>query len=71
MAKKVTLETIHKMLSDAKDECDKLYEDNLQKQFDAKTYDENVWARCDKERFGWISEALCDIIYRIEDWQSI
>lgn len=70
MAKK-TLETIHKVLCSARNDCDKLYDEHLEKQLSAKTKEERIWARADKEKFTYISETLSDIIYRIEEWQSI
>jgi hypothetical protein len=69
--KKVTLETVHKALCTVRDDCDKMYDELLEKQLSAKTNTAAVWARSDKEKFTYISEVLSDIIYRIEEWQTI
>lgn len=71
MAKKATLETIHKALCAVREDCDKLYDELIDKQLAAKTHEDAIWAKCDKERFSWISETLSDIIYRLEEWQQI
>lgn len=71
MAKPISFDKILETLKVLTEKVDDGYDKMYTLQFEAKTEDGRSWANADKNRYGYISNILWELIYQIEEWTSM
>lgn len=71
MAKPISFDKILETLKALTEKVDVGYDEMYILQFEAKTEDGRSLAKSDKNRYGYISNILWELIYQLEEWQQI
>lgn len=71
MAKPIGFDKILETLKALTEKVDVGYDEMSTLQFEAKTEDGRSLAKADKNRYGYISNILWELIYQLEEWQQI